>query len=144
MPENPLNVLLIEPHTWWREIVVASLARWPEYRLVGSAASGMEGIERAMALQPAVVVFDFHLPDLDIADLVGALQTLEPAPKFLLLTAEPDEAIRRFAGQFGLAGVVRKNTRVPEHLPAALGEIRASRRYLPSEWQGAPTASHRT
>jgi len=143
MRENPLNVLLIEPHTWWREIVATSIARWPEYRLVSAVASGMEGIERAMALQPAVVVFDFHLPDLDTADLVGALQTLAPVPRFVLLTAEPDEAIHRFADQFGLAGVVRKNTRVPEHLPAALGEIRAGRSYLPNEWQGALATSHR-
>lgn len=132
MSINPLTVLHIEPHSWWREIVATSLARWPEYRLLAAVGTGLEGVEQAMALQPTVVLFDWRLPDIDPHDLATALQAMAPAPRLALLT-EPDPAIvPAFVARFGLCAVIQKNTRVPEHLPAALGEIRAGRTYLPA------------
>ncbi len=140
MPEKPLTFLHIEPHSWWREIVATSVAHWREYRLVGAVATGLEGVEHAMALHPQVVLFDSNLSDIDSADLAAALQSMSPAPKLVLLNEEVDAATQAFVERFHVAGVVRKNTRVSEHLPAALGEIRAGRTYLPLEFRSASVA----
>jgi len=131
MSENPLTVFQIEPHSWWRDIVATSLSRWPEYRLLGAATTGLEGIEQALALRPQVVVFDWQLPDLDGRDLAATLLTIAPAPQLVLLTDQHETIEPALVTEFGVAAVVSKNTRVSEHLPAALAEIRAGRMYLP-------------
>lgn len=139
MSETPFTVLLVEPQSWWREIVSTSLSRWPEYPLVAVATTGEDGLGRAMDLAPQAVIVAADLPDVDAATLAAALQGLAPAPRVLLLTDLIDEEALGWIHPLGVAGVVAKNTRISEHLPAALGELRAGRTFFPPELRPAST-----
>ena len=59
---KPIRVLLIDDHTLFRSGVKALLSRTPEFEVVGEASDGLDGVKRAKALQPDVVLLDLHMP----------------------------------------------------------------------------------
>ena len=60
---TPINVLVCDNESLFREILVAALNREPLINVIGAAASGIEAIEMARDTVPDVVLMDIELGD---------------------------------------------------------------------------------
>ena len=59
---TPMRVLIADDHLFYRQRLRVMLGAVPEIQLVGEATSGDEATERALALQPDVVLMDLKMP----------------------------------------------------------------------------------
>lgn len=55
------RVLIVEDQALFRRMLRSQLDRYPDIQVVGEAASGLEAIEKARAVQPDVVLMDIDL-----------------------------------------------------------------------------------
>ena len=61
--ESPINVLVCDNESLFREILIAALSNEPSINVVGAAASGIEAIELVKDTTPGVVLMDIELGD---------------------------------------------------------------------------------
>ena len=96
LPEKETGalVLVVEDHPEMNRFISESLAA--EYR-VAAAFDGKEGMEKAIALKPDLILSDIMMPEMSGDALVQALRAqhreLDATP-IVLLTAKADEALR--------------------------------------------------
>jgi two-component system nitrate/nitrite response regulator NarL len=106
---TPIRVLLIDDHTLFRSGVKALLSRTPEFEVVGEAADGLDGVKRAKALRPDVILLDLHMPGTPGKDTLALLLEDMPGAKVLMLTVSEDgeDLIETLRG--GATGYLLKN-----------------------------------
>ena len=105
----PIRVLLIDDHTLFRSGVKALLSRQSEFEVVGEAADGAEGVKRALALQPDVVLLDLNMPGLSGIEALGLILQDQPALAVVMLTVSEDAEDLTAALQKGARGYLLKN-----------------------------------
>lgn len=60
-----IRVLIVDDHAMVRQGLRAVLQSYPNIEVVGEAANGEEGVACVQKLQPAVIVMDIGMPNLD-------------------------------------------------------------------------------
>lgn len=132
-----LGVLVVEDQVLIRAGISALLRAAPGIEVAGEAADGPDAIAAAEATRPDVVLMDIRLPTMDgITALRHILDTVEPAPKIIMLTTfDLDEYVYR-ALRAGAAGFLLKEIE-PQRL---LDAIHATAR---DEMLFAPTVTRR-
>jgi DNA-binding NarL/FixJ family response regulator len=91
------------------------------YEVVGEAADGEAGLRAARVLQPAVVLLDVNLPDVDGFGVAARL-TGDPASPAVVLTSSRDGAdFGELVARAGARGFVSKFDLCGAALRAALG-----------------------
>jgi two-component system invasion response regulator UvrY len=103
--------------------------------VAGEAGGGMEGTERAILLDPDLVVMDLSMPDIDGIEAMRRIHKAKPELPIVILTAHADPGVEREARDAGAAGFVAKGTGLDD-LVKALHEAVESAGQLPS-----PTAA---
>lgn len=93
LAEAPL-LLVVEDHADMRAWFVEELR---EGFRVATAADGEQGLARALAMRPALVVSDIMMPKLDGLGLARALRQRPDAPPILLISAKVSQADRAAA-----------------------------------------------
>ncbi|HXV07378.1 MAG TPA: response regulator [Burkholderiales bacterium] len=106
---DAIRVLIVDDHTLFRSGLKALLARQPGFEVVGEAADGLDGIKRAKALKPDVILLDLHMRGLSGREAVKTLSEEVPESRVLMLTVSEDaddliETLRR-----GASGYLLKN-----------------------------------
>lgn len=105
----PKHILLIDDEADIREVAGMSLEAIGGWR-VSSATCGEEGIAKAIAEKPDVILCDVMMPDIDGPATYKRLQE-DPATQeipVILLTARVQRADRLRFAQLGVVGVVPK------------------------------------
>jgi two-component system nitrate/nitrite response regulator NarL len=105
----PTRVLLVDDHTLFRSGVKALLSRNPDFEVVGEAADGLEGVKRAKALNPDVVLLDLHMPGTPGKDVLRLLLEEVPHAKVLMLTVSEDAEDLIDTLRAGASGYLLKN-----------------------------------
>jgi DNA-binding NarL/FixJ family response regulator len=82
----PITVLVADDHTLFREGLVSLINRWPEFRVVGSAADGDEAIRLVAELHPRLVLMDVRMKPTDGVTATRAITLLEPDVLVAMLT----------------------------------------------------------
>jgi len=89
-----IKVLIADDHAFFREGLRALLRVIPDVEVVGEAASGVETIDRALALQPDVILMDVQMPDLNGIDATRRILEASPHIGILMLTMfEEDDSV---------------------------------------------------
>jgi two-component system nitrate/nitrite response regulator NarL len=106
---DAIRVLIVDDHTLFRSGLKALLARQPGFEVVGEAADGLEGIKRAKALRPDVILLDLHMRGLSGREAVKTLSEEVPESHVLMLTVseEADDLIETL--RHGASGYLLKN-----------------------------------
>jgi two-component system nitrate/nitrite response regulator NarL len=104
-----IRVLLIDDHTLFRSGVKALLSRTPEFEVVGEAADGLDGVKRAKALRPDVILLDLHMPGTAGKDALKLLLEETPQAKVLMLTVSEDAEDLIETLRAGATGYLLKN-----------------------------------
>ena len=108
---------------------VADYLRAADVDVVATASDGANALELVQAHEPDVAVVDFRMPRLASVDLLKALGERAPGTRVIVYTAEADEAVVRGALGAGAAGVLLKESPLPDLL-RAVGVVTEGSTYL--------------
>ena len=94
------TVLLADDEPLARRRLRALLARHPQYEVVAECEDGVEAVEQILALRPALVFLDIHMPELDGVAVAEALSAEAErggaTPVLVFVTAFDAHAVRAF------------------------------------------------
>jgi len=107
--DRPIRVLLVDDHTLFRSGIKALLQRQKDFEVVGEAGDGHEGVKRAKALKPDVVLLDLHMPGISGREALQLMIEGENSPQVVMLTVSEDAEDLMEALQTGAQGYLLKN-----------------------------------
>lgn len=105
----PVKVLVVDDHETVRKGVCAILHAYFKPEICEEATNGQEGIDKAVALQPDIVILDTNMPVLGGFAAAKELQRLHPEIPILFLTMNGGEAFESEARKAGVQGFVTKD-----------------------------------
>src|SRR5512134_1846744 len=105
-----ITVLLAEDHQIVREGFRSLLEHESDIEVVGEAATGRQAVQLTRKLQPAVVVMDIAMPQLNGLEATRQIRKEFPDTKVLILSAHSDEAYVERMAALGASGFLLKQT----------------------------------
>lgn len=95
MPEC-IRVLCVDDHPLVREGITLKITGQADMTVVGSAATGEEGLELFRRLDPHVTLMDLQLPTMSGLETIRAIRATDPEARVIVLTMyQGDEDIHR-------------------------------------------------
>jgi two-component system nitrate/nitrite response regulator NarL len=121
MPSTPQTLLIVDDHPLFRKGVIQLIQAAPEFRFVGEAASGGEGIELARRLQPDMILLDLNMKDMNGVEVLKAIKDEGLDARVIMLTVSDQAEDLMAALQAGADGYLLKDME-PEDLMQQLAE----------------------
>ncbi|MFD4660972.1 response regulator [Kitasatospora sp. NPDC058444] len=134
MPESTpsIRVLLVDDHQVVRRGLRTFLEVQDDIEVVGEAADGAEGVERARELDPDVVLMDLKMPGVDGIEALRTLKGEGSRSRILIVTSFTEHRTMVPALRAGAAGYVYKDVD-PEALAGAIRSVHAGHVLLQPE-----------
>jgi DNA-binding NarL/FixJ family response regulator len=124
-----IRVLLVDDHTLVREGIRLVLEAVGDVEVVGEAADGRAAVERALELDPDVVLMDISLPGQSGIDATAEIKRARPHVQVLGLSMYDNEEYVTRLLKAGAAGYVLKRSAATE-LVAAIRAVHAGEAFL--------------
>lgn len=121
---NPIRLLLVDDHTLVREGIRRIVDEQPNMQVIGEAAGGRQAVDKAVELQPDVILMDIAMPDMNGLEAAETIKKRFPNIHILLLTVHDDREYLFRALEVGTSGYVLKEAETQELVLA----IQAARR----------------
>lgn len=118
---TPQTILIVDDHPLFRKGVIQLIQAVPEFRFVGEAPSGTEGIALARALQPDMILLDLNMKDMNGVEVLKAIKDDGLDSRVIMLTVSDQAEDLIAALQAGADGYLLKDME-PEDLMQQLGE----------------------
>ncbi|MFD9127617.1 response regulator [Kitasatospora sp. NPDC059571] len=129
---SPIRVLLVDDHQVVRRGLRTFLEVQDDIEVVGEAADGAEGVERARELAPDVVLMDLKMPGTDGIEALKTLKAEGSPARILIVTSFTEHRTMVPALRAGAAGYVYKDVD-PEALAGAIRSVHAGHVLLQPE-----------
>jgi len=125
-----IRILIVDDHPVVRAGLASMLGTQAGLRVVGSACSGEEALQKLQHEVVDVVLLDLRMPGISGIEMLRLLARQHSSPRVIVLTSfEMDEDIYR-AVQAGAQGYLLKDT--PQHeMIEAITSVHAGKRYIP-------------
>ncbi len=123
MPKK-ITVLIADDHRLFAQALDAILASEPEIEVVGHARNGEEAVERALELDPDVILMDIAMPVVDGVEATKRIRKLDEGACILMLTGSNSRSDVARAREAGAAAYVTKD-RIAAQLIDAIRELAA-------------------
>jgi EAL domain-containing protein (putative c-di-GMP-specific phosphodiesterase class I) len=107
-----VRVLIVDDHAMLAESLNRLLSHDPQIQVVGVAHTIGAGIELARAVEPDIVIMDYHLPDGDGASATVRLRAEHSGLRVILLTGSDAAGFRWQATRAGASAWMRKTQAV--------------------------------
>ena len=108
------RVLLVDDHALFREGLSMIISSQPDMEVVGEAGDGLEGVVKAEALKPDLILMDIQMPGCDGLDATRQIKRTTPDAIIVILTVRGDEEKLFNAIKFGAQGYLLKNMHASE------------------------------
>ena len=118
-----IRILLIDDHNLFRSGVRQLLQREVDLQIVAEAADGLEGLKRAKALKPDVILLDLNMPGLSGLETLKLLVQDVPDARVIILTVSEEADELGQALTAGACGYLTKNIEA-DTLVAAIRKAR--------------------
>jgi len=135
-----IRVVIADDQALFREGLRTLLSTRPEVDVVGEAANGLEALAIVAQLQPAVVLMDLQMPEMDGIQATARMRDRHPDIPVLVLTTFDDDANLFGALRAGAAGYLLKDVS-SETLLAALQAATRGESFLQSTVAGRVVAA---
>ena len=126
-----IRVLVVEDNEPFRRFVRASLSTRPELLVISEVSDGLEAVQKALELQPALIVLDIGLPSLNGIEAARRIRKLSPKSKILFLSQESSADVVQEALCLGALGFVIK-ARAARDLLAAVEAVLRDTQFVSS------------
>jgi len=103
-----IRVLVADDHPIVRGGIVALLESTDDMTVVAQAATGLEAVTLALALNPDLVLMDLRMPDLDGDEATARIVAAAPGIRILVLTTYESDASILTAIEAGASGYLLK------------------------------------
>ncbi|MBD3782912.1 MAG: response regulator transcription factor [Micrococcales bacterium] len=121
---EPVGVLVVDDHPVFREGFAALLASIDEVRVLGTASTGAEALDKVATLAPDVVVMDVQMPELDGIEATRRLAAEHPDVGVVVLTMSEEDATIFDAVRAGARGYLLKGAE-PDEVVRAVTTVAA-------------------
>lgn len=121
-----ISIIVVDDHPLFRQGVIDALNLESDFRLLGEASTGEEGLSLIRSLEPKVAVVDVNLPELNGQQLTRSIVTEKIPTRVVLLTAYDDAEQKIYAMRVGAAAYCTKDVR-PEELVDVIREVAAGK-----------------
>jgi len=102
------GILIVDDNVVIRRSLRRILESIGEWKIVGEAADGREGIEKARELQPDLIVLDLAMPVMNGLEAARELNQIMPNVPLLMYSAFADKYMEKEAFSVGIKAVVSK------------------------------------
>jgi DNA-binding NarL/FixJ family response regulator len=133
---DAIKVLLVDDHQVVRRGLRTFLEVQDDIEVVGEAADGAEGVDRAEELKPDVILMDVKMPGMDGVEALRRLRELANPARVLVVTSFTEQRTVVPALRAGAAGYVYKDVD-PDALAGAIRSVHAGHILLQPEVAGA-------
>jgi two-component system, chemotaxis family, protein-glutamate methylesterase/glutaminase len=84
-PQSKTRILIVDDSSFMRMAIRSVLSKDPSIDIVGTAADGMEGVEKAIALKPDLITMDVEMPRMD--GIAALKQIMSKAPTKVIMVS---------------------------------------------------------
>jgi DNA-binding NarL/FixJ family response regulator len=119
------RVLVVDDAANLRELLTVLLDVEDDFEVVGTAADGVQALDRASALEPDIVLLDLAMPVMDGLQALPGLRERLPNARIVIFSGFEHEALAREALAAGADAYIEKGTSVMQ-LVARLRQLRTS------------------
>jgi len=91
------RILVVDDFAAWRDQFRSLLKACPGGNIVGEAPGGQEAIEKAIQMQPDIILLDIGMPVLNEIEAAEIIHQRCPQSKLLFVTQEGDAELRNAA-----------------------------------------------
>jgi NarL family two-component system response regulator LiaR len=132
---NPIRVLLVDDHAVVRSGLGAVLMANDEFKLVGEAGNGEEGVRMCQRLKPDVVLMDLMMPVMDGVAATREIHEKCPDTKVIALTSFKEKEYVEGALKAGALSYLLKNISAEELATAIRNAVAGQPRLSPEAAQ---------
>jgi DNA-binding NarL/FixJ family response regulator len=132
MTGYPICVLCVDDNEYIREALYRRLARFPEFRLVGSLPCADDLVSEAVRTGAQIVLLDMNMPGKDPIEAARELAATAPSVRIIALSGYLDAPMVDRALEAGLCGYLSKSEE-PAALVSALRRAAAGEMVLSPE-----------
>jgi DNA-binding NarL/FixJ family response regulator len=129
MTETPIRVLIADDQRVVRDGLTMLVGLIEGVEVIGTAADGIEAVERAEREQPDVVLMDLRMPGMDGAEATHQIRATLPDTQVLVLTTYADDQSLFPALQAGARGYMTKDASA-EEIEQAIRALAAGQTHL--------------
>lgn len=104
------SIVIVDDHPLFREGLKSIISRNTEYKVVGEAGTGREGLELALALKPDLILIDISLPDKSGITLTREIRCRLSETRVLIISMHSKIDYIAEAFQAGATGYVVKES----------------------------------
>lgn len=115
---DKIRIVLADDHTLMRGGIRLLLERQPDFVVVGEADNGREAVALAETEEPAVVVMDIGMPQLNGIDAARQMVTRNPKIAVIILSMHSDESYVLRSLKAGARGYLLKDSAEAELIKA--------------------------
>jgi DNA-binding NarL/FixJ family response regulator len=123
----PLRILLVDDFAPWRLAVSSMLKVMPQRPVIYQASDGLEAVQKAIELQPDIILLDIGLLVMDGVEAARHIRNLAPQTKVLFLTENHSSEVAKEVLLHGASGYVVKSDAAAQLLAAVQAVIHGER-----------------
>ncbi len=123
---DEIRIMIVDDHPFFREGLRNVLASEQDIRVVAEAGDGEEAVEKALELEPDVILMDVNLPRMNGLEAMRRIKENRPETSFVILTAYDDEEQVYHAVRAGASAYHAKDVD-PHQLVTTIREVKAGR-----------------
>ena len=112
------KVLLIDDHDLVRNGIRRLLEDTSEVKIIGEAVSGEEGVKKAQALDPDIILLDINMPGIGGLEACHRILQRRPEQKIIILTVHTEESFPKRLLEIGAKGYLTKECTISEMMDA--------------------------
>jgi len=102
----------------WRRFASSTLRKKAGLQVVGEASDGLEAFQKAVELEPDLILLDIGLPSVNGIEAARRIREMVPEAKIIFLSEESSVEIVQEAMSFGACGYVFKTMAASDLLTA--------------------------